>query len=90
MKPESGGRSAHSPETPKEGTDMAKETVKFGPEVKGVTGSIDGKILTLTVDLSQEHGDSKTGKTTVVATTAGTSRIGGGILVGLNINKSKK
>jgi hypothetical protein len=69
---------------------MAKEEVKFGPEVKGVIGYIDGKILTLTVNLAQEHGDSKSGKTTVVATTAGTSRIGGGIMVGLNVNRSKK
>ncbi len=69
---------------------MAKETVKFGPEVKGVTGSIDGKILTLNVDLSQNHGDSKSGKTTVIATTAGTARLGGGVMLGLNVNLSKK
>lgn len=69
---------------------MAKESVKFGPEVKGVTGSIDGKILTLNVDLSQDFGDSKSGKTTVVATTAGTSRIGNGLMLGLNVNRSKK
>jgi len=69
---------------------MAKEALKFGPEVKGVTGSIDGKILTLTVDLSQEHGDPKSGKTTVIATTAGTARPGNGIMLGLNVNRSKK
>jgi hypothetical protein len=69
---------------------MAKESVKFGPEVKGVTGTIEGKILTLTVDMSQEHGDSKSGKTTVIATTAGTARIGNGIMLGLNVNRSKK
>ncbi len=69
---------------------MAKENVKFGPEVKGVTGYIDGKFLNLTIDLTQDHGDSKSGKTTVIATTAGTARLGGGVMLGLNVNKSKK
>jgi hypothetical protein len=69
---------------------MAKETVKFGPEVKGINGTMEGKLLTITIDTTQDFGPSKSGKTDVVATTQGTARLGNGLMLGLNLNRSKK
>jgi hypothetical protein len=45
----------------------------------------EGNMLHIVVDLSQQVGASKSGKSTVIATTAGNKEIGDGIKVGLNI-----
>ena len=54
-----------------------------------VKTEIRGKILTITVDLSKEHGQSKSGKSTIIATTGGNVKLGedGGIAFGLNVYK---
>jgi len=48
-----------------------------------------GSSLVLTVDLSKKVGDSKSGKSVVIATTGGNVDVGGGIMVGLNVYKKK-
>ena len=57
--------------------------------MKNVTLNVKSNILTITVDLSKDFGQSKSGKTTIVATTAGNVSIPGheDIKVGLNIYK---
>lgn len=49
--------------------------------------SKDGKTLTITVDLTKRIGPSSSGKTTIVATTAGNAPVPGQeeIKVGLNV-----
>jgi hypothetical protein len=51
--------------------------------------SVKGKILTITVDLSKEHGTSGSGKSTIIASTQGNQLIEGtkDIKFGLNIYK---
>lgn len=50
--------------------------------------SKDGKKLTIEVDLTQEHGLSTSGKTTIVASTQGNAQTGvKGIQFGLNVFK---
>jgi hypothetical protein len=39
--------------------------------MKNVEMSVDGNILTITVDLSKEYGPSSSGKTIIVASTEG-------------------
>ncbi len=52
---------------------------------------VDGNKLVITADLSKSAGPSKTGKTTIIATTSGNVSVAGheGIKVGVNIYKSK-
>jgi len=52
---------------------------------KNIVGSVDGKKLTLEIDLSKTFGDSKSGKTTIVASTNGNKNIPGTeVTLGLN------
>lgn len=57
--------------------------------MKNVTTKLEGKKLVITIDLSQEHGPSKSGKTTVVATTEGNADVEGfpGFKLGINCYK---
>ena len=58
--------------------------------MKNVQFDVKGKTLTIKVDLEQEHGLSKSGKTTTIATTAGNVPLPipfDGIRIGLNIYK---
>lgn len=59
--------------------------------MKNVEMSVDGKMLTITVDLTKEFGPSKSGKTIIIASTEGNQRIPGsdGTMMGLNVYKSK-
>lgn len=41
--------------------------------------------LTLTIDLKVDHGRSKSGKSTIIATTGGNKEIALGVYMGLNI-----
>ena len=51
---------------------------------------IDGDTLTITVDLSKEHGPSKSGKTIIIASTQGNKAIGTtGATIGLNIYRKR-
>ncbi|MCA9470518.1 MAG: hypothetical protein MRJ96_06205 [Nitrospirales bacterium] len=54
--------------------------------MKNVEMKVDGNMLTITVDLSQEFGPSSSGKTTIIATTEGNVTIPGREeKIGLNI-----
>ena len=57
--------------------------------MKNVTMTTENDILTIKVNLAEEHGPSSSGKTTIVATTAGNVAIPDNedIKVGLNIYK---
>jgi len=52
--------------------------------------SVQGDVLTITVDLSQEHGKSASGKSVIIASTEGNAALDGerdGIKIGLNVYK---
>lgn len=58
--------------------------------MENVIMKIEGNTLTITVDLSKNLGSSKTGKSTIIATSAGIQPIPGatnGAKIGLNIFK---
>jgi len=59
--------------------------------LKNVDMKLGGKILTIKVDLAQDHGPSKSGKTIIIATTEGNAPIpgGGGAIIGLNIYRGR-
>lgn len=59
--------------------------------MKNCNLSLNGTVLTITVDLSKEQGPSKSGKTTVISTTEGNVSLPGheNIKLGLNIYKGK-
>jgi hypothetical protein len=52
---------------------------------------VEGSKLIITADLSKDYGPSKSGKTTIIATTGGNVSVPGqeSIKVGLNIYKSR-
>jgi len=51
---------------------------------------LDGKTLILKIDLSENHGPSKSGKTTIIATTSGNTKIPGtDAILGLNCYKPR-
>ena len=57
-------------------------------DVKNVDIKMNGSIATITIDLSKNFGASKSGKSTIVATTAGSIRFPGtDIKLGLNAYK---
>jgi len=50
----------------------------------------NGNQLTITVDLSKEHGPSKSGKTIIIATSSGNQKIEGtDAIIGLNIYRKR-
>jgi hypothetical protein len=57
--------------------------------MKNVEIKVDGQKLIITVDLSKEFGKSSSGKTTIIATTAGNVSVPGHdeIRIGLNCYK---
>ncbi len=58
--------------------------------MKNVEMSVDGNILTIKVDLTQEFGPSSSGKTIIVASTEGNASVPGrDEKVGLNVYKKK-
>jgi hypothetical protein len=56
-------------------------------ESKNVVVRVEGNKLTIEVDLSREYGPSSTGKTIIVATTAGSIKVTDKISLGLNVFK---
>lgn len=51
---------------------------------------VDGNTLTIKIDLSETHGASKSGKTTIIATTSGNTKIPGtDAIIGLNCYKPR-
>jgi hypothetical protein len=62
--------------------------MKNTPIGKNILATLIGTKLTLEVDLSKEFGPSKSGKTTVIASTNGNkSIIGSDAVIGLNVYK---
>ncbi|MBF0473543.1 MAG: hypothetical protein HQK91_04345 [Nitrospirae bacterium] len=59
--------------------------------MKNVEMTVDGKILTIKVDLSKEFGLSSSGKTIIIASTEGNQSINdtSDVKVGLNVYKKK-
>lgn len=55
--------------------------------MKNVEIKIEGSTMTITVDLSKTFGPSKSGKTTVIASTEGNQPVAPGVFVGLNVYK---
>ena len=56
-----------------------------------IKGEVKGNILHLEIDLSQEHGPSASGKTTIVATTSGNKPVGNtDVIIGLNAYKKRR
>jgi hypothetical protein len=55
--------------------------------MKNVEIKIEGNTMTITVDLSKTFGPSKSGKTTVIASTEGNQAVTPGVFVGLNVYK---
>ena len=55
--------------------------------MKNVEMSVEGAILTIKVDLSQRHGRSSSGKSTIIASTEGNQPVPGDetIKIGLNV-----
>lgn len=53
--------------------------------MKNIHTEREGTTLTLTIDLSKSQGPSKSGKSTVIATTGGNKEIAPGIYLGLNV-----
>ena len=56
---------------------------------QNVEAEVKDDILTIKIDLKQEHGDSKSGKTTRIASTLGFMKITDDISLSLNCNKKK-
>lgn len=57
---------------------------------KNIAATVEGSKLTLTIDLAKELGDSKSGKTVLVASTNGNQPVAGSdVIIGLNAYKRK-
>jgi hypothetical protein len=68
-----------------------KPSIGRKDEFKNVKMALNGSLLTITVDLTVEFGDSKSGKTTIIASTGGNQLVyGRGEKIGLNVYKSKE
>ena len=59
--------------------------------MKNINMSIKGKMLTIEIDLDQDFGPSKSGKTIVIATTSGNKEIKErpGVHIGVNVYKGR-
>jgi hypothetical protein len=55
--------------------------------MKNVEVKVEGNILNIKVDLTKSFGPSKSGKTTIIASTEGNVEVAPGIKMGLNIYK---
>ena len=59
--------------------------------MKNVEMSVEGRILTIKIDLTKESGPSASGKSIIIATTEGNQSLPGqdGMKIGLNVYKRK-
>jgi len=58
--------------------------------MQNVDIKVKGNVATITIDLSKDYGPSKSGKTTIVATTAGNVTVEGtDVVLGLNCYKRR-
>lgn len=59
--------------------------------MQNVQFKVDKDVLTITINLKEDLGPSKSGKTTMIATTGGNADIGrDGVKVGLNVYRPLK
>ncbi len=59
--------------------------------MQNIKQELNGDILTLTIDISERHGLSKSGKTTRIASSEGNKRIGDSeVFIGLNVYEKIK
>lgn len=56
---------------------------------RNITAKIEGDTLTLTINLKTDLGESKSGKTRMVATTNGNAPLPDGSKLGLNLFRAK-
>lgn len=54
--------------------------------MKNIKTEIKNSVLTITVDLKKEFGPSKSGKTIIIASTEGNTKVGD-VTIGLNVYK---
>lgn len=54
-----------------------------------VESAVRDGVLELRIDLGHEHGPSKSGKTTIVASTQGNIEVAPGVKLGLNVYKQR-
>lgn len=64
---------------------MSMPTPPRFPLGQNLTAYRDGDVLTLVIDLSRRLGPSKSGKTTLIATTNGNAKLPTGETLGLNL-----
>lgn len=55
--------------------------------MKNVKTKITGNTLSITIDLAENHGPSKSQKNLIIATTEGNVTLDGGVTLGLNLYK---
>ena len=60
---------------------MAKQALTIG---QNISASLDGDVLTLTIDLSRRLGSSVSGKNQIIATTSGNQSLPNGAKLGIN------
>ena len=63
-----------------------EETVELG---QNITATIEGDKLTLVIDLGVNIGVSKSGKSSMIATTSGNQMLPGGVVIGVNIYRKR-
>ncbi len=56
---------------------------------QNITATIEGDKLTLVIDLGINIGVSKSGKSSMIATTAGNQKLPGGAVIGVNVYRKR-
>ena len=56
---------------------------------QNITATIEGDKLTLVIDLGVNIGVSKSGKSSMIATTSGNQMLPGGVVIGVNIYRKR-
>lgn len=64
---------------------MSKVAVAAMQAGKNIQYAVEGNILTVRIDLAKDFGPSASGKTRIIATTAGNVALPGGAKVGINV-----
>jgi hypothetical protein len=55
--------------------------------MKNIEMTVEGKILTIKIDLSKDFGRSTSGKSIIIATSEGNQAVAPGIMAGINVYK---
>ena len=57
--------------------------------LKNIEAKMEGKIMVLRIDTSKNVGETKSGKSVMLATSGGSEEMGNGLYLGLNLYKKK-